>query len=125
MSWKQSTFLPTYAVNKSGASDWTGDWIPCRIGDLVIFESYWTAIALTAGVFSVQGTQDPGAPPATARVVTLPSTFTGYGQWPNSSVTAQSASIFIRSPFVQMRMLYTRTAGGAASQFQATVEIRS
>lgn len=123
MTWLSSD-AAVYLSNVAGNADWTGAWVQCSPGSLLVFQASWTAVALTAGALEVQGTQDPAF--AAANVITLPLTTGIWGAWPTVGPTADTAAVIIKNPmlFHRMRYVYGGTGGGA-NQFNAWRELRS
>lgn len=123
--WKISK-LSTYLTNQSGVGSFQGTWVACFIGELAIWEVWWSAFAGTAGSLALQGTQDQQAVPSASRIITLPALTSGvYGAWPTVGATAGNAVAMIKSPFSRMRLTYTSSGPGTVNQFQATLELRT
>lgn len=108
---------PTQIVtNKSGTTSWTSDWISVRAagyrGISMLID--WAAAALTAGTLSLEGTDHPTQAKFTTLTVT-----TSHGTFPAVSTSAANATVILENCPAYVRIKYTQSAGGAASQFNA------
>lgn len=104
-----------YVVDQDGSASFTADVMETRKVRILLVNVAWTAIASTAGTLSVQGTEDPAN--ASTSWVTLTASQTNGAQ--PSAGTA--GAILLAYEFVPTwtRLVYTRSAGGGAAQFDA------
>ena len=117
----------TYVVNQSGAASWYGPWFDCATCHQIGFTVSWSAVAATAGTLAIEGTDDTSqavAGAGGANVVTL-TVSTSHGTFPTVGTTAANAMVRLENPPHWVRLKYTRSAGGGASQFQAFAHGRS
>lgn len=118
----QNDHNPWFVQNQSGSSTWQSGWFDCSKSHCVSFTVSWTAVALTAGTLSLQGTDDPTK--AATSVVTL-TLSTTHGTWPTVSTTASAGLAIIENAPRFVRVVFTSTAGGGANQFNVFVGARA
>lgn len=103
-------------ASQSGAASFTSDPIPVAKSGFsrLSLTILWAAVAATAGVLSLEGTDDP------TQTTWVPLTITTYhGTWPNVAATASQALVVLSDCPAFVRIRYTRSAGGGAAQFNA------
>lgn len=103
-------------VSQSGAADFTSDPIPVAKSGYsrVSLSIFWAAVASTAGVLSLEGTDDP------TQTKWIPLTIQTYhGTWPNVGATASQALVVLSDCPSFVRIKYVRSGGGGAGQFNA------
>lgn len=111
-----------HAVNKqllagqTGAASFDTGWVPVGANGFrnITFTAAWTAVALTAGVLSLEGTDDPAQASTSAVPLTLTAT---HGTWPNVGTAAGNAMVGVSDAPAFVRLKYVRSAGGGAGQF--------
>lgn len=113
---------PQYDLARDGSATWQGAWKDCSKSHCVSFTVTWTAVASTAGTLSLQGTDDPAKAATSLVTLTLPTT---HGAWPTVAATASTALAIIENPPRFVRVVYTRSAGGGAGQFNTYVSARA
>ena len=119
---------PIYLSGVSGLATFYGAWVDCSFLKQIGFTLSWTAVAATAGVLSVEGTDDAAQAVAGAggtNVVAITVATATGGTWPNVSTGAANAMVRFENPPRYIRIIYTRTAGGGAGQFSGFAHGRS
>lgn len=115
-----SRALAKYMVNQSGLATWYGPWVDASEYRQYGFTISWTAVAATAGTLSFEGTDDRAQAVTGAggtNVVAL-TVVTYHGTYPTVSTSAANCMVRFENPPAFIRPIYTRSAGGGASQFQ-------
>lgn len=105
---------------QSGAADWATSWIPVGAAGFrnASLTCKWAAGASTAGTLSVEGTDDPTG------AVAVPLTIDkSHGTFPTVAATASQALVALSNCPGFIRLKYTRSGGGVASQFDAYVTL--
>jgi len=103
-------------ANQSGLASFDTGWIPVGASGFrnISFTAAWLAAASTAFVLSVEGTDDPAQASTSAVPLTLTAT---HGTWPNVGTSAGNALVAVSDAPAYVRLKGTRSAGGAANQF--------
>lgn len=127
---KNFTAEEQYIYNQSGIASFNAPWIDCSRFSSLVLNVWWTAVELTDGTLSVEGSNDyrtgQTQSPASASIVTLVLTTPADGEtggfMGNSgsftvSTTASGFIAILKPPPRLVRFAYTRTAGGGANQF--------
>ena len=101
-------------LKQTGATSWVSEPISVgaggfRVASLTIG---WAAVLATAGVLSVEGSDDPSFTAWVPLTVAA-----SHGTWPNVAAGASSAMVVLSNCPGYLRLKYTRSAGGAADQF--------
>lgn len=105
-----------YLTNQSGVASFNGGWIDCLNFPFVSISIWWTAVPSTAGTLSLQATDDPAQTSALDTITDFNTTV---------DATAGYAAWRVRNPPRYLRVIWTWTAGGAASQFNGVHTRRS
>lgn len=102
--------------NRAGTTSFASDWLPVAAAGYrnASFTLAWSEAASTAGTLSFEGTDDP------SQAVYAPLTIaTKHGTFPAVGATADKALVALSNCPGWVRLVYTRSGGGGANQFNA------
>lgn len=129
---------PKYLLNGDGSGNITCPWFSCQGAKFLSMNVWWTAFSATAGTLALQGSNDyveavdPNTTaPNTNSIITLTVAAPANGQTTGlfgsqpAAGAAGGVAINFENPMALMRLVYTRSAGGTTSQFQAAYFLRA
>jgi hypothetical protein len=110
-----------YLAGQDGSATFNGAWIDTKGFSLLSFNIAWTAVAATSGTLSFDATNDPAKASTSIISSVTVSTIEGNSGALTVSTSAGVVGVNFSRLFRFMRLTYTRSAGGGASQFNAFV----
>ena len=119
-----------YLVNQSGLATFYGPWFDASACKQLSFTISWSAVAATAGTLAFEVTNDSaqavaGVGGTNVVAVTAALVVAAGGTYPTVSTSAANCHVAFENCSHWVRLVYTRSAGGGAGQFQAFAHGRS